>query len=63
MHTQNSLHLSDSKYSLIKNTLSSQEAINFSDEELVSILIEKGIFEYQAQKMVEQRWDFQQIAA
>lgn len=63
MHTQNSLHLSDSKYALIKNTLSSQEAIDFSDEELVSILIEKGIFEYQAQKMVEQRWDFQQIAA
>lgn len=63
MHTQHSLHLSDTKYSLIKNTLSSQEAINFSDEELVGILVAKGIFEYQAQKMVEQRWDFQQVAA
>jgi hypothetical protein len=60
MHTQTSLHISDSKYDLIDKTLSSKKTVKISDIDLVKILVEKGVFEYQAQKMVEQRQSFQQ---
>ncbi len=61
MHTQNTLHISDSMYAHAKKIISIAPPV-VSDDVLVYMLVTDGLFEYQAQKMVEQRETYKQQA-
>jgi len=54
MHTQKTLHLTDEQVEQIEATLSNDE--NSSDKEIVDFFVnECGIFQYQAEKVMEHR--------
>lgn len=54
MHTQKTLHLTDAQVEQIEATLSNDE--NSSDKEIVDFFVDEcGIFQYQAEKVVEYR--------
>ncbi len=52
MHTQNTLHLSDNQFSVALRII--EENSNFEPAIVVDILVENGIRQYPAQKLVQQ---------
>lgn len=54
MHTQHTLHLTNSQVSMIEETLSNSD-YDVSDTELVDVLVANGVFQHAAEKSVELR--------
>ncbi len=52
MHTQNTLHLSDIQFSMALQII--EDSSNLEPDIVVNILIENGIRQYPAQKLVQQ---------